>query len=180
MPELHIEPGLSIYYQDTNEISSNRVLLLHGLGATCSSWQLQVPSLVDAGYRVVAPDMRGFGSSSYPGGQNNPKSMAGDIERLIEKLSLNRIHVVGISLGGTVALQLATTRPDLIKSLVLTNSFAKLHPNRPSIYIFYLVRLLLVHLFDINTQATFVAERLFPKSGQEDLKNIFREQVLIV
>ena len=56
-----INPGLTIHYHDFNKNGSPGVLLLHGLGATCESWQLQTPALVEAGYRVIAPDMRGFG-----------------------------------------------------------------------------------------------------------------------
>ena len=133
-----INPGLTIHYHDFNKNGSPGVLLLHGLGATCESWQLQTPALVEAGYRVIAPDMRGFGQSSYPGGRNTPKIMAGDLLYLLEQLSLEKIHLVGISLGGTVALELVIAKPELVKSLVITNSFAKLRPKRISLWLFYL------------------------------------------
>ena len=90
---------------------------------------------------------------------------------------MEEFHLVGISLGGTVALEIAITRPELIKSLVITNSFAKLRPKEPSLWLFYVIRLFLVHLIGIETQAKYVAERLFPQPGQELLQSTFKEQV---
>lgn len=172
-----INPGLTIHYHDFNKNGSPGVLLLHGLGATCESWQLQTPALVEAGYRVIAPDMRGFGQSSYPGGRNTPKIMAGDLLYLLEQLSLEKIHLVGISLGGTVALELVIAKPELVNSLVITNSFAKLRPKRISLWLFYIIRLFLVHLIGIETQANYVAQRLFPDSSDELQRRTFKEQV---
>lgn len=177
MVEQFIEPGLTIHYQDTNTDGSPVVLLLHGLGATCESWQLQTPALVDADYRVIIPDMRGFGKSTYPGGNNNPETMAGDILGLLEELSLEEVHLVGISLGGTVALELIIAKPELAKSLILTNTFAKLRPRKLSLWFFYIFRMLLVHLIGIETQAEYVAERLFPNPEEDILRASYQEQV---
>jgi pimeloyl-ACP methyl ester carboxylesterase len=177
MPKHSIEPGLTIHYQDYNNTGTPGIVLLHGLGANCDSWQLQIPALIDAGYHVVVPDMRGFGQSSYPGGRNNPRIMAGDIAKLLEGLSLAEIHLVGISLGGTVALEMIIAKPELIKSLVITNSFAKLRPKKFSLWFFYAIRMLLVHLVGIETQADYVADRLFPDPGQEVLQSTFNAQI---
>jgi len=177
MTEQFIEPGLTIHYQDINVNGSPVVLLLHGLGATCESWQLQTPALFDEGFRVIVPDMRGFGKSTYPGGRSSPEIMASDVSRLIDKLKLEKIHLVGISLGGTVALKVVIARPELVKSLVITNSFAKLRPRGLSLWVFYLMRLFLVHLIGIETQAQYVADRLFPEPGEELERNTFKDQV---
>ena len=177
MPAQVLEPGLTIHYLDLNPRGFPCVMLLHGLGATCASWQLQTPALVEEGYRVVAPDMRGFGKSSYPGGNNNPKIMADDISNLCDKLSIDELHLVGISLGGIVALELALSRPARVTSLVIANSFARLRPKKPSVWVFYLIRLLLVHLLGIETQANFIAGRLFPSEEQDLYKQAFRDQV---
>ena len=177
MVELFIEPGLTIHFQELNSNGTPGVLLLHGLGASCESWQLQTPALVDAGYHVIVPDMRGFGQSSYPGGQNNPSNMAGDMVKLMEGLSLENYHLVGISLGGTVALELVIARPEMVRSLVITNSFAILRPENLSLWLFYLIRMFLVHLIGIETQADFVADRLFPEPSQAIVRRTFKEQI---
>lgn len=177
MAEKRLEPGLTIHFQDYNPNGSPGVLLLHGLGATGESWQLQIPALVNAGYRVIVPDLRGFGKSSYPGGRNNPKTMAQDMVDLMEGLALEKFHLIGISLGGIVALDLVLAEPEMAKSLVITNSFAKLRPKKISFWFFYVMRLILVHLIGIETQASYVADRLFPEPGQVELHSAFREQV---
>jgi pimeloyl-ACP methyl ester carboxylesterase len=174
MPEQHIDPGLTIHYLDYYGANPAGVLLLHGLGATCDSWQLQTPALVDAGYRVIAPDMRGFGKSTYPGGSNNPEIIAHDMAELVRRLDLKKVHLVGISLGGTVALEFAINNPDLVETLVIANSFARLRPKKISLWIYYLVRLLLVHLIGIETQAEYVANRMF---NDDILRRTFKEQV---
>ena len=94
MPEQLIDPGITIHYLDYHGEKPAGVLLLHGLGATCHSWQLQTPALLDAGYRVIVPDMRGFGNSTYPGGSNNPEIMARDMARLVNGLDLEKVHLV--------------------------------------------------------------------------------------
>ena len=177
MAKINLEPGFTIHYEDFNPDGLPAVVLLHGLGANGESWQLQIPPLIDDGYRVIVPDMRGFGRSTCPGGNNNPQIMAQDIINLLEQIGVETYHLIGISLGGTVALQVTLSRPAMIKSLVLTNTFAKLRPRKLSLWIFYGIRLLLVHLIGIETQAGFVAKRLFPNPDQEVLRETFKEQV---
>jgi 3-oxoadipate enol-lactonase len=172
-----LEPGLTIHYQDFNTEGFPAVLLLHGLGANCDSWQLQVPDLVNAGFRVIIPDLRGFGKSPYPGGRNSPRVMAGDMVHLIARLGIEKTHLAGISLGGTVALEIVTSKPDIVQSLVITNSFAKLRPQKISVWFFYLIRLLIVHVIGLDAQASYASKRLFPMSNQELLRTAFKEQV---
>lgn len=177
MAVIEIEPGLTIHYVDPNPSGYPIVLLLHGLGATCDSWQLQFPPLIEAGYRVIAPDMRGFGQSNYLGGANNPKIMAADMIKLLKKLGISSCHIIGISMGGTIALQVVLEEQHLADSVILANTFAKLRPNNISTLIFYGIRLVLVHVLGINRQANYVAHRLFTHPDQEELRIEFAKQV---
>jgi pimeloyl-ACP methyl ester carboxylesterase len=59
MANIDLKSGLTIHYSDLNPNGNPVVLLLHGLGATGESWQMQFPALIDAGFRILAPDMRG-------------------------------------------------------------------------------------------------------------------------
>lgn len=178
MPSIEIASGLTIHYIDLNQNGDPVLLMLHGLGATGESWQLQFPPLVDSGFRVLAPDMRGFGKSSYPGGSNDPGQMAHDMVEFLEHLRIKTSHLIGISMGGTVALQLILNYPSLVESLVLTNTFAKLRPDKVSLWFFYLARLILVHTVGINRQADYVASRLFPDAQQAELRELFIAQIL--
>lgn len=173
-------PHLSLYYLEYNPAGEPAVLLLHGLGATCDSWQLQIPALTRAGFHVIAPDARGFGRSPYQGGKSDVQEWVRDLWELLDSLPQKGLptRVVGISMGGVFALQLALERPDLIGKLVLINTFARLRPKSPRIWWFFLVRFLLAHTIGIPTQARAVAKRLLPRPEQEVLRQALIDQIL--
>lgn len=60
MPFLEVTPSLCIHYLEINPGGSQTVILIHGLGAISSSWELQIPALAEAGFRVPAPDVIEF------------------------------------------------------------------------------------------------------------------------
>ena len=88
------------------------VLLLHAGIADSRMWQPQVVALREAGYQVLAPDLRGFGQRLL---EPAPFSHVRDVEELLDGPAV----VVGSSLGGRVALELAVLRPELVERLVL-------------------------------------------------------------
>lgn len=96
------------------------VLLLHGLGGSHDDWFRQVPALASR-YRVIAPDLRGFGASE----RHEPFTMqqhCRDAAALLEALGEARAHVVGLSMGGAVAMELALSHPQVVAGLVLANT----------------------------------------------------------
>lgn len=103
--------------------AGDAVLLLHGQGGHGADWASQVEAL-RAQYRVVAPDLRGHGESTVTPGPYHMGMLAGDVALLCAGLGLSRVHVVGHSLGGMVALQLALDHPQLVRSLSILNSTA--------------------------------------------------------
>jgi 3-oxoadipate enol-lactonase len=178
MPTLQISTALQINYLDENSSAQDTIVLLHGLGANCNSWQLQVPSLVEAGFRVVAPDMRGFGNSSFPREKLSIRTYANDLVTLIEELELAFVVIMGISMGGTVALQTTLDYPGKVSRLVLVNTFGRLHPIHGKDWLYFAWRYLLVHTIGLSAQAKIVAERLFPNSDQAEFRELFMQQVL--
>jgi pimeloyl-ACP methyl ester carboxylesterase len=179
MPSIELPSRLKIHYLDPNPTGKKTVLLLHGLGATCDSWQLQIPALTEAGLRVLAPDARGFGSSTYPGGGVSIRTLAGDMAALLDAVAPDgqRVHLVGISMGGTLALQLTLDRPDRPDKLALVNTFARLRPKSLRLWSFYLARFFLVHTLGIPMQARLVAGRMFPHPDQILLRQAFSGQI---
>ncbi|MHA6757958.1 alpha/beta fold hydrolase [Streptacidiphilus sp. PAMC 29251] len=91
------------------------VVLVHGFSLDHRMWRPQIPSLA-AGFRVVSYDCRGFGRSSCPTG---PYSHADDLRRLLEHLGIERAHLVGLSMGGRIALNHALSRPEATMSMML-------------------------------------------------------------
>lgn len=177
MPYLTLSPNLTIHYLDFNLISEKSIILIHGLGVNCESWFLQIEPLTTAGYRVICPDMRGFGKSGYDGSSLTIKIMAEDIQSLISTLGLGMIDVVGISMGGTIGLQYAIDNPENLNHLVLVNTFSSLRPKNPAMWGYYLLRFVLVHFVGLKTQAKAVASRIFPLPEQELYRVTFINQV---
>lgn len=177
MPELKLAPSFSIRYLAANPSGSPPVLLLHGLGATADSWQLQIPALEQAGFRVLAPDARGFGRSDFPHQRLTIKAMAGDYAALLEQENASPAHIVGLSMGGAAALQFACDYAQHTRSLVLANTFAALRPASPAGWLYFALRLLLVHTAGLPRQARLVARRVFPHPEQELYRQALIEQV---
>jgi pimeloyl-ACP methyl ester carboxylesterase len=177
MAKIKLDPDLIIHYSDLNPQGHPVVLLLHGLGANGDSWFFQFEALVEAGFRVLVPDLRGFGRSSYPGDGCNPHIMAEDIAKILSRLNIPSAIIIGISMGGTVALELVLNHPSLVQSLVLVNTFSKLRPKNSSYLFLSAFRYFLVLTLGIPAQARYVVARLFPNDDQEYLRNSFYDQI---
>jgi pimeloyl-ACP methyl ester carboxylesterase len=96
------------------------LLFLHPAAADHTFFGPQVDEF-SRRHRVVVMDQRGFGRSDVPEGPYGPAAMADDAACVIEELGLDRPVVVGSSMGGVVALELAVRRPDLVRGLVILN-----------------------------------------------------------
>ncbi|WP_055490769.1 alpha/beta fold hydrolase [Streptomyces sp. TP-A0356] len=97
------------------------VLLLHGFPHTWRLWTDVIGELA-ARYRVIAPDLRGFGDSSRPADGYDAGTLATDAEGLLEALGESSAAVVGIDVGTPPAFMLAMRRPDLVRRLVVMES----------------------------------------------------------
>ncbi len=100
------------------------VILLHGFPETSHSYRFQLPALAEAGYRAIAPDLRGFGDTDAPEGVAEyafPK-LLGDVIGLIGALGETSAHIVGHDWGGSIAWALAANVPDRVRSLTILNS----------------------------------------------------------
>jgi non-heme chloroperoxidase len=89
---------VELYYEDHG--SGKPVVLIHGYPLSGASWEKQVPVLLNAGYRVITYDRRGFGESSHPTEGYNYDTFAEDLHKLITHLKLQDFTLVGFSMGG--------------------------------------------------------------------------------
>jgi 3-oxoadipate enol-lactonase len=104
------------------------ILLLHGISNSGRAWGPQIPPLCEAGYRVIVPDHAGHGASARLTAPFGVSDFADDVEVLLANLGIDRLDIVGLSLGGMVALELALRHPAQIRRLVAANSFDKTTP----------------------------------------------------
>lgn len=102
MPYIDISQSQSksvkLHYQDFGE--GPPVVLIHGWPLSGRTWEPQVADLVDAGFRVITYDRRGFGASSQPWSGYGYDSLARDLNELITELELQGVSLVGFSMGG--------------------------------------------------------------------------------
>lgn len=89
---------IELYYEDHG--SGAPVVLIHGWPLSGRSWEKQVPALLEAGYRVITYDRRGFGKSSRPSAGYDYDTLTGDLDKLVGKLDLREMTLVGFSMGG--------------------------------------------------------------------------------
>lgn len=90
------------------------VVLIHGFPLNRQMWRPQLRPLADAGFRAIAPDLRGFGESDAPGGESSMSVFADDVVALLDALEVKRAVVCGMSMGGYVLLNLLERHPDRV------------------------------------------------------------------
>jgi pimeloyl-ACP methyl ester carboxylesterase len=112
-----------LHYVEAGPSDGPLVLLLHGFPEFWYSWRRQLPALANAGYRAVAPDMRGYNLSDKPSSwrQYGAERLAGDVAGLIRALGRERAFLVGHDWGAAVAYYAATFQPDAVKRLAILN-----------------------------------------------------------
>jgi 3-oxoadipate enol-lactonase len=127
MPNFRPSPDLDMHYEVDDFTDPWRrpetVLMLHGNAESGQAWYAWVPTLARQ-YRVVRPDMRGFGRSSAM-----PRDYPWTLDRLIEDfcllmdhLGIDRFHLVGAKIGGTIARAFAGRRPERVKTLTVVGT----------------------------------------------------------
>jgi pimeloyl-ACP methyl ester carboxylesterase len=113
--------GVRLHYVEAG--TGPLVVLLHGFPEFWWSWRSQIPALVEAGYRVIAPDQRGYAASEKPVGWRNYRIelLAADVAALIREAGEERAFVVGHDWGAAVAWMVATLHPEVVERLAILN-----------------------------------------------------------
>jgi len=172
MPKIKLD-NLNLYY----EVNGNGqpLLFIHGLGSSTRDWDLQVQAFSKT-YQVITFDLRGHGQSDKPAGPYSMSMFASDTAGLLRSLGIESAHVVGLSLGGGVAFQLATDSPNLIKTMVIVNSAPELVIRTFKDRLGAWQRFMIVRLLGMRRMGEVLSKRLFPKAEQAALQTTFVER----
>ncbi|MFI7483618.1 alpha/beta fold hydrolase [Kocuria sp. M1R5S2] len=124
MPDAHAVTaeinGVTIAYTDRGE--GPMLLLLHGHAYDRSMWARQVEVFAAEGWRVVAPDLRGFGGSGVTEGIVYTEEFADDVVALLDHLGVAQAVVVGFSMAGQVAMEVLHRHPERMRALVIADT----------------------------------------------------------
>jgi 3-oxoadipate enol-lactonase len=124
MPKVNVN-GLSMHYEIYGD--GPPLVLLHGLSYQGAFWWLQVKDFAQH-YRVIVTDNRGVGETDAPDEPYTIEQMADDTVHLLSALGISRAHVLGVSMGGTIAQQVALRHPHTVDRLILTNTICQQSP----------------------------------------------------
>ncbi|MGD8488651.1 MAG: alpha/beta hydrolase [Anaerolineae bacterium] len=164
---------IELYYEVTGQ--GEPILFIHGLGSSARDWELQADHFA-ADYQVIVADVRGHGQSAKPPGPYSIPLFASDMAGLIKSLDLAPVHVIGISMGGMIGLELAADAPELVRSLVAANCgtdmVLKTWKLRWQLY----QRWLIIHLLGMKRMSQVLSRRLFPKDDQAELRQALVER----
>ncbi|MGD2101859.1 MAG: alpha/beta hydrolase [Acidimicrobiia bacterium] len=157
MPEVTVN-GISIHYERMGE--GPPMVLLHGLGSSSRDWENQ-KSFSDR-FEMLIPDLRGHGRSSKPPGPYSISQFSDDVAALLETTGVRPATIVGISLGGMVAFQLAADHPELVSRLVIVNALPDFEMTSIGQRIQITIRKLMTKWLSMRRIGEVLSKRLFP------------------
>ncbi len=124
MEETWIDCGsVSLHAVTDGPMTGPPVILLHGFPEFWRGWVRQIPALADAGYRVIAPDQRGYNLSDKPKGAKNYeiRRLVADLLGLMDALGIKSVRLAGHDWGAAVAWAAALWHPDRVEKLAILN-----------------------------------------------------------
>ena len=165
MGVLRVE-GARLYYQQAG--AGEPLVLLHGLGASSADWENQVPEL-SRHFQVIVPDLRGHGASDRAG-DYGVERFARDTWRLLDHLKVRAPILVGHSMGGAVAMQMALDRPGAVPCLVPANTLPRFPPDTADKRVLLWLRFLLLGLLGPRRMSEIMTRRLYPHPHHAKLR----------
>ena len=112
--------GFQMHYEDRG--SGEPLLLLHGGTGIGADWNLVFTAGDPAGFRLIVPDLRGHGRSTNPSNAFTFRQAAADVFALLDRLGLQRVRAIGLSMGAKTLLHMATQQPQRIDEMVLVSA----------------------------------------------------------
>lgn len=126
MPKIQIDSSLTIFYEDDCFVDPWRkpevVLLIHGIAESSRAWIGWVPQL-SREFRVLRPDLRGFGRSTIPELEFkwSINVFVEDLKHFLDNLEIDAVHIIGAKIGGSIAFQFAAEHPEYTRTLTIVS-----------------------------------------------------------
>lgn len=121
--------GNSIYYEVAGDIKSkNVVAFLNGVMASTNSWALLTPTFEKLGFKIILHDFKGQLKSDKPDGPYSFEEHCEEAKKLFEHLEVEKVHLIGTSYGGEVAMKFAVLFPNMVQSISIIDSVSEVDP----------------------------------------------------
>ena len=159
--------GVELFHECIGEGSP--LLLIHGLGSSGDDWAFQREEFARR-HRLILVDLRGSGRSAKPRGPYSIAQFADDLWTLLDRLGIESLDVLGFSLGGSVALEMAIARPERVWRLVLCNALADYRTDTPRKWLEAYLQLTLVRVLGMRRTSRLIARRMFPRREQAPMR----------
>lgn len=172
MPTAKIN-GTELYYESHG--TGEPLLLIHGLGSSHLDWEFQLPDFVRH-FRVITVALRGFGPSDKTAGPFTVEQHSQDVAALLDHLAIEQAHVLGYSMGGAIAFQMAVDYQARLQSLVVLNSQPSFELDHWRKHMMVITRIGMARLMGMPRMARYVAKRIFPEPHQAHLRQTMRER----
>lgn len=122
--------SIDLYFREDGNPDGPPVLLVHAFPTSHALWEHQIEALGQK-YRLIRPDLRGFGQSPVPEPPYRMEDFASDLIRLLDRLEIARVNYVGISMGGMIGQVLTLGHPERVQSLALCMSTSAVPADTP-------------------------------------------------
>jgi len=168
MPSIEAN-GEQIFFVDEGEGPS--ILFIHSLGTNNYLYREQIAEL-KSNYRCIAPDCRAHGASSF-NSDFTVEGVAEDHKAVLDHLGINSCHIVGLSMGGPIALRLNAQYPSISNSMVLADAFARIRPGGEDRI--YATQEAVAYLSMLEFGSQYAGDRLMPTTPIEKLDELAAE-----
>ncbi|XP_051579081.1 bifunctional epoxide hydrolase 2 [Myxocyprinus asiaticus] len=168
---VNIKPGVKIHYVDMGDGPS--VLLCHGFPESWFSWRYQIPALADAGFRVLALDMKGYGDSTAPPDieEYSQEQIMLDLLTFLDKMGIPQVTLVGHDWGGSLVWNMAQYHPERVRAVASLNT--PLFPVDPKTNPMEKLKAMPIFDYQIYFQKPGVAEAEMEKNLERTFKLMF-------
>ncbi len=158
-----------IYYRV--EGKGRPIVFIHGLGSSSLDWEHQI-KFFSKSFKTITVDLRGHGKTGSREGTYSIVAFSNDIAEILCDETEETVIIVGISMGGMVAFQMAVDYPCLVDKMVIINSFVEMPMDNKANRKALRMRKLIPKLIGMKAMGKIIAKKVFPYKHQKDLRNL--------